>query len=296
MPFNCEKEKYFICAVYQGKTCSAWWISRYISYSRIWELLEWISENIHNNYNYKYKECLESLKDYDKLLGFKTNEYDIIIQCQAIVMMCITYENQEKSFKLLPETIDNTNIEILNTTSKLIGYRDRRLYSIPKMCLYGITLRGRIRWSQNNLSQLNNIEKYIIGCPFWDETLKKYATIDENGQITWNSDDTMEQFYDTYFPDDIPDEWNKNDKLKSHGDGILGPNEKISILKYSRNMLHKLSRFSWNTSRELNSYLETIEETDCSLENIIKYYKMSDSLSNEQLKELRPVHKIKIYN
>jgi hypothetical protein len=27
----------------------------------------------------------------------------------------------------------------------------------------------------------------------------------------------MEQFYDTYFPDDIPDEWSNEERKKSHG-------------------------------------------------------------------------------
>ena len=31
-----------------------------------------------------------------------------------------------------------------------------------------------------------------------------------------------ERFYDTYFPDDIPDEWSRSDQEKSHGLGRCG--------------------------------------------------------------------------
>ena len=46
-------------------------------------------------------------------------------------------------------------------------------------------------------------------------------TMDEpTGSVIFPDDDTLEQFFDTYFPDDIPDEWSKEDQLKSHGRGV----------------------------------------------------------------------------
>jgi hypothetical protein len=41
----------------------------------------------------------------------------------------------------------------------------------------------------------------------------------------WVSDDAKEAFYSTYFPDDIPDEWSLADQKKSHGAGMLRPDE-----------------------------------------------------------------------
>ena len=42
----------------------------------------------------------------------------------------------------------------------------------------------RSKWTQNNLTQLYDVEKYLVGCPFWDEALTEYADIDEKGNIT----------------------------------------------------------------------------------------------------------------
>jgi hypothetical protein len=294
LPSEDEKEIYFIRALFQGKGQSAWWISQYIQEERVWELLDWFAENIHTKYTTQYKICLEALKCYEKLLGYKSTEYDFIIRCAAILMMCINVQQQEKSFKPLASEIDSDNLKTLNEWSATVGRRERRVYSIPTGCLYGTTLRGRIKWSQNNLTQLYDIEKHLVGSPYWDNVLTDYAKITEDNKINWFSDDKMEEFYNTYFPDDLPDEWNKKDKLQSHGDGVLAPNDTPNIGKFSRNYLSKISHFSYNTTKEVNSILDGLSIEDCSLERIVEYFNEPLELSEEDLKRLRPVRKIKV--
>jgi hypothetical protein len=290
-PYDDEKEQYFIRALYQGKARCAWWISRYINNQRIWELLKWYSEYI--CMQDKYETCFIALKNYDKLLGYKNNEYDIITRCMAILIVCISPKLREKSFSPLVYTIDSENLKMLDIYDSLIGRKDNRLFSISKEGLYGITSRGKMLWTQNTLSQLNNIEKYLVGCPFWDEVISDFADINEKGCIIWHSDDKMEEFYNQYFPDDIPDEWVMKEKQKSHGDGILGPTEKPSLLKYSRIFMPRLSYLAWNTNNDVNVYLEGIE-CEGTPEHIVRNFKEADSLYEEDLKKLKPVHKIKI--
>jgi hypothetical protein len=182
---------------------------------------------------------------------------------------------------------------MLNELSLSVGRRDRRVYSIPSACLYGTTLRGRSKWAQNNFTQLYNVEKYLVGCPFWDEVLEEYADV-EDGEIKWKSDDKLEEFYEKYFPDDIPDEWSKKDQLKSHGDGVLGPTDKPNIWKYSRSFLSKVPHLAWNTARDVHKYLEQLTINDCSVERIVELGTPPSELSDEDLKKLLPVHKIKI--
>jgi hypothetical protein len=289
-----DKELYFIRAMYQGKARAAWWITQHIESKRVWELLNWFAENIYTTYQEQYKICLEALKEYDKLLGYKSDEYDVIVLCEAVIMMCIQPEKQEESFKDLVDEIDKNNAQTLNEWTAAVGRRDRRIYQIPNSCLYGTTLRGTYKWSQNNLTQLYNVEKYLVGCPFWDEVLVEYADLDEKGNITWHDDDKMELFYEKYFPDDIPDEWSKKDKLKSHGDGILAPSDKPNIAKYSRNFISRMPLLAWNTTKDVNKYLEKLNISDCSVEKIIGFYGSTECISNENLEKLKPVHKIKI--
>ena len=104
----------------------------------------------------------------------------------------------------------------------------------------------------------------------------------------------MEEFYEKYFPDDIPDEWSKKDQQKSHGDGVLGPNDKPTIWKYSRCFLSRTPQLAWNTTKTVNNYLDKVDITDCSVERLLETYRAPEPLSEEDLKELEPVHKIKI--
>lgn len=289
-----DKELYFIRAVYQGKAQSAWWISQHIGSERVWELLDYFAKHVYTTYKEQYLICIEALKEYDKLLGYKSAEYDVIVRCAAIMIFCIQPEQQDESFRSQILEIDKYNAQTLNEWAASIGKRDRRIYQIPTSCLYGTTLRGTYKWSQNNLTQLYNVEKYLVGCPFWDEVLIEYAVIDDKGNIAWLSDDKMEAFYETYFPDDIPDEWSKKDKLKSHGDGILAPTDKPNIAKYSRNFLSRMPRLAWNTMRTVNSYLDKVNISDCSMEKIVELYRVPEPLSEDALRKLAPVHKIKI--
>jgi hypothetical protein len=294
IPSDDAKELYFIRSIFQGKANSAWWISRYIDNERVWILLYWFAEHIYTNFQKEYYDCFEALQNYQSLLGYKSDEYDIIVRCKAIIILCIQPYKQEESFRSQINEIDKYNLQILNELEASIGRKEYRVYQIPTSCLYGITLRGRSKWTQNTYSQLYNIEKYLIGCPFWDEVLTNYADVDNNGNIKWKSDDKMEEFYEQYFPDDIPDEWSKKDQQKSHGDGLLGPNNKPNICKFSRIFMSKMPYFAWNTTKLVNKYLESIDIPDCSYERIIQLYTTPISLTKEDLKKLEPVHKIKI--
>lgn len=294
-----KKELYFVRAVFQGKARCAWWISQYIDVDRVWSLLDWFLKNVHTVFKEQYTICLEALQSYELLLGYKSAEYDIIVRCAAINMICISLKRQELSFKVEPE-IDIRTAKMLNELELSVGLRERRVHKIPTACLYGITMRGRAQWTQNNYVQLYNVEKYLIGCPFWDEVLVKYATIINSGVIQWHSDDTMEQFYNKYFPDDIPDEWSLLDQQKSHGDGILGPNNKVKLSKWSRTFMSKLPHLAWNTTKATNIYLEKLDISDCinysigdCIDKLFENYKTELILPFSD-DDLEPVIKIKI--
>jgi hypothetical protein len=276
-------ETFFICSIYQGKSLSAWWASRYIPEERVWELLEWFTENAYTNYKKEYMISIDALKNYDTLLGYKTDEYDVIIRCQAILLFCIKPVQQSTSFRNLSLTIDKDNLESIQEWDKNSGTKKRRVFKIPTACLYGTTKRGLMKWSSNNFSEINNIEENILGCPFWDDVLLTFATICD-GRIEWNSEESLQEFYETYFPDDIPDEWSKSDKSVSHGDGILGPTDKITIWKYSRNYLSKKSRLNWNQTKASNKILEQIDIPDCNISKIIGLYIEPSEIIYDKLK------------
>lgn len=289
LPSDDNKEIYFIRALFQKKAHSAWWISQYIDTIRLWELIEWYTQHIiPDKYHDSYSTCFIALQNYDKLLGYKSDEYDKIIRCLTILSLCLSDEKQKQSFTSLPTIIDTRYQDELYRLSQKNGRKEYRNYSIPTMCLYGLTLRGCMKWTKNNFNQLNTIEPHLIGCPFWDNAIESYGVITENNEIKWNSDDDIEDFYTKYFPDDIPDEWTKQDKLKSHGDGILGPNDNPTLYKFARTHLSKISRLAWNIISNTHDYIQKANITECQFTTILQY-NVALPILDESL--LRPVHK-----
>ena len=111
----------------------------------------------------------------------------------------------------------------------IIHKRKRREYAIPFPILYGETSKSSISKEKNTLARLWTIEKSMDATEgFWKNVLEFSGYVDSK----WKSDDELEEFYEKYFPDDIPDEWSLTDQEKSHGKG-LGDLER-SVIRWLR--------------------------------------------------------------
>jgi len=112
---------------------------------------------------------------------------------------------------------------LLQEWSSLKG-KARRVYTIPHDSLYFITKRGR---QKNTISSrkegwVTSLDA-LRGCPFWNAAIETVV-----------DDETKESFYETYFPDDIPDEWSLEDQRKSHGFAVLIGDETPNAEKFLR--------------------------------------------------------------
>ena len=253
-PFTDDQEIYLVRAIVQGRAYCAWCMVQQMKWDRVRAILTWYID--HMSFT-SLKTCLSCFEEYEKLLGYRAPEYDTVFRCLSVITICLSPSQQEESFRPLPSSLDDPSR--IDHWNSLLGTK-ARVYSIPQSALYGRTLRGRMRWTQSTVSQLNNIEPHLIGCPFWEEAISEYGTILKS-TILWNSDDDREAFYQRYFPDDIPDEWTKSEKAKSHGEGILGPTESLTMVKYARNYLSKWSRFAWNSHPLIMKLIEGKEGT-----------------------------------
>lgn len=289
LPSDDPKECYFIRALYQGKARCAWWLALQLSMKRRWELLTWYSEHVLSSFQIEYQQCLTILQQYEKLLGYQTEAYDTVLSCLSIIMFCLSPEQQKDSFRPLLSTLDPNTQTSIESWQKYLGRKNRRLYTIPSGCLYGQTQRGYAKYSQHNRIQLHHVEKYIIGCAFWEEALISYASIDEVGNIVWNSEEDREAFYVRYFPDDIPDEWTKEEKDRSHGEGVLGEEESCTFYGFCSRFLSKPSRLYWSSFESFLQFLKTVPFDEpfpqCMVQPIC--------IQIEDISLLRPVRKIK---
>lgn len=259
-PFTNDREMYLVRAMVQGRAYSAWCMTQQMDWDRVRTILSWYSSSTScHSFKKEFQTCLRYFDEYEKLLGYRTPEYDTVFRCLTVIMICLSPLQQEESFRPLPSCLDASSKSQIDHWDSLLGTK-ARVYSIPPSALYGRTLRGRMRWTQSTISQLNDIEPHLLGCPFWEEATSEYGTI-LTSTILWNSDDDREAFYQRYFPDDLPDEWTKSEKAKSHGEGIMGPTESLTMVKYARNYLSKWSRFAWNMHPLIQRLLEGKEGT-----------------------------------
>lgn len=278
LPSHDENENYMARAMFQGKAYNAWWMSRHLSDARVWELLRWYV--IHNCpiYADPYLSYFTILQQYESLLGYRSNEYDTIIRCLAILSVCLHSEQQEKSWSTLPTMMEPRLQETLSEWEREIGRKQQRRYTIPTACLYGRCTRGLLKWSQSTVPQLGELEKGLIGCPFWEEAISEYQHHD-----TWKSDDAREAFYDRYLMDDVPDEWTKAEKQKSHGDGLLGPTQTARLAMYSRRW--NISRLIWNGYPIVQAFLEKKE--GCDPLDVIRWFPKPGEITNILLRPIR---------
>ncbi len=232
VPVGCsDKVLYLYRAIYQGKACSAWAIVqimvKHLAKEKICSLLKEYGSHV----SAENAVCFMILQNYEKLLGYKSDAYDTVILCMAVLMLCLSDKKRGTSFmrRVVPPRM----------LTIPVGTKAARMYSVPSVALYG-TKRGLSLCSQYHIHGLYDIEKAIKGCPFWDSLLKEYQR-----QGKWVSDDAMEAFYEEYFPDDIPDEWSKEEKMKSHGQGLLNKGEKMTLARYARIHFTKPSRLAF---------------------------------------------------
>jgi len=109
-----------------------------------------------------------------------------------------------------------------NTWTAHVGRRVARVHAIPPTAIHQETSRGTLPSAYTNIGELRDPGPALLtGCRFWrTATTAAGAVYDpDTDALQFPDDDCLEQFYSSYFPDDIPDEWSLADQHKSHGPG-----------------------------------------------------------------------------
>jgi len=153
-----------------------------------------------------------------------------IAQCATVLLMCCDISTAKK-LEAFPYTDERQK-----WTAQKGRYKSRRRYPIPIECLYGRPGRGMLQTTESTLPSLWNIEATLKAerGTFWSALLP--TTNDEEG---WTA------FYDTYFPDDLPEEClTAAQERYSHGPGLLRSSE-LSLPRMSRIWFNSESRFAW---------------------------------------------------
>lgn len=105
---------------------------------------------------------------------------------------------------------------------RMTGRRAGRALAIPAAALHAGTTRGALSAAYTNIDDCRNpLTLLPQACRFWRSAVALAGmTINPDREdAEFPSDNHLEAFHATYFPDDLPDEWSATDQQKSHGRG-----------------------------------------------------------------------------
>jgi len=201
--------------------------------SSIWWLL-WsgVCPIVFDDFLSKWKAIYKMKNFWDKIhspeaLQKDMKSYDIFARGVAYYLSCkvpsgsMMVLSSEEPIDLR-KTLDEWDV---------LTIRKGRVYEIPSSCLYGMTLRGN---GEDTSDEINN--PAFNESPYWRRL----------GGGSWTSDTAKEEFFDTYFPDDIPDEWSLKEKRQSHGPGVKPVG---SLGKWWRSWIHENHEWIADTSK-----------------------------------------------
>jgi hypothetical protein len=196
------------------------------------------------------RQCFDAFQSICTSLFPNDDSIRIACQATAIGFLCLSPLNQTKSSYVLPEMpMDSHSASSLKEWKGLEGRRARRVYMPPSDCLSWMTSRGCNPYTKTTLKEVRTLSIDTLrekGCPFWQDAL--------DTTNPWLNDDAFEEFWDTYFPDDIPDEWSLEDQKQSHGPGVLRPGEQPSVGKLAYKWFLRVpSLLIWTRNTHLKS-------------------------------------------
>jgi hypothetical protein len=191
---------------------------------RVEWLLEWYEHVLGDP---EGEEWREALRGYDRLLGYRSEGYDRAILGVRVLGLCLTADQRKKSMESFMPLYLKEEAE----WDRVLGRKAGRVITIPVCGLYGVTVRGRMRHQETTVGELWDVRRGMVGCAFWDE-------MDPIG-------------LEAYFPDDLPDEWTVEEKGRSHGAGLLGRGEVVTLWGWMRRHMTGTTRLLWGRGYRL---------------------------------------------
>ena len=172
-----------------------------------------------------------------------------------IVGILSTYNKYIEEIKYTLRKIDDETSEKIKLYSSLYGKRKRRIYTIPKDCLYGKTKRGNMTYQDTNINELYDIDYIIENSCIIEDIEENYGSY----ELFQEDTDAYDNFSNWYFPDDIPDEWSLEDQYKSHGYGINQKSDKPILRRYFTRWVDIKSNCKiWDKETIMNRAIENI--------------------------------------
>jgi hypothetical protein len=144
-----------------------------------------------------------------------------LAQANATLLLCTPTEQRESVLLQKPTDLPSYKRDWQTWTDQA-GRRAARIHDIPAEALHAATTRGSLPRKYTNIADVRDpVALLVEGCAFWRSATAAAGIVydPETETIEFPDDDVLEDFYQRYFPDDIPDEWPSAYQERSHGRG-----------------------------------------------------------------------------
>lgn len=222
-------EQFLELAIWQGKALAAWGALRAFAEgegaaAKAWDVLASLARKKHGTTVDEWISCVRGMEDLEE--GERL--------AVALAAACVAPTVLTARWGWKPRAIDPDVTKRIVEWRELLGRRGRRAFAVQPDSIAWMTDRGRrLTVSGSNEKELWRLERPtgIWGSHAWDELAEEVG-----GWEAVRSDDAArEEFYDRFFPDDIPDEWSCEERAKSHGSGVLQKGEQPDLVGWFRN-------------------------------------------------------------
>lgn len=186
----------------RGKLNEAWLLGRAMGTDEQWQMLEEMASE-----QGRY-EALQIVKELRSCVYENLATSYVLVSLDEITWV----SSQEKIENIIPKEVQESMDDWQLETSM----RKRRAIKPKTEALLYLTERSEhTQYVSSEPDIQMGLLETLKKSEYWSCVLEHYM-IDNN----WKSDEHSETFYETYFPDDIPDEWSLKSREMSHGRGL----------------------------------------------------------------------------
>ena len=213
----------------RGKLQEAWLLGCALTEEEQWPLLEDIAANLGR---------LEALQIIKELRECRQESL-----AAAYILVSLDHISWIQSQAALENIIPKEVMEAIEGWQNEKSMRKRRALYSKSEALYLTARAQQSVYVSSEPDIQGGLIQTLLQSEYWAPILETYMT----GR-TWKSARHKEFFYDTYFPQDIPDEWSLADREKSHGRGLSKTKEQDRIWYIRLTLQNSKSIELWNST------------------------------------------------
>jgi hypothetical protein len=215
----------------RGKLQEAWLLGRALAEEEQWPMLEGVAADLGR------VDELSIIKELRECRQESLSAAYVLVSLDHVTWM----QSQQALDNTMPKEVEAA-IEDWAALAAFNSMRKRRAIK-PRPEALLLTARSQQTPYESSEPQIQGgLLQALLASEYWSTVLEPYMV---GGK--WKTSRHKELFYDTHFPNDIPDEWSLADREKSHGRGLGKTKEQARTRFIQLTLQYSKSLELWNS-------------------------------------------------